>query len=187
MGIVRHVVLLIAIVVIPSGLASQSCHYVHPPAPPQAKDFAQPPTDSKSKFVGPIIQQVNVACWHAEPDDPDKCVGGPHGPQKLTVFVPTQTQFKDVPINFSFHQDSLAFFSGGGAKSELKADELPSGVFVSFKGHPIYKIVKIEFPAKSADGPAPIASGVSIQLEFSHEPTNGECYFYVAVWVATNG
>jgi len=167
---------------------AQECHYVHPPEPPKASAFPQPPSDGKIKFVGPIIRQVSVTCWYAEPDAPTKCVGGVHGFQRVQVFLPTDAAAKPEAIDTSFHQQSPLPFSAGGATSEMKSDDLPGGIFVSFKGHPIFKVVKVQFPSKGLDPPftfnGPSKTGALVDIDFSHEPTNGECYLYAAVWIA---
>jgi hypothetical protein len=168
--------------------SAQECHYVHPPlSPPDESAFPQPPSSDKIKFVGPIIRQVGVTCWYAEPDAPAKCVGGVHGFQKIVSFVPTEPTVRSASVDTSFRQKSLSSFSAGGATSELKSEDIPPGIFVSFKGHPVFKVTKVQFPAKSVELvrlQEGLTTGVSVELDFSHEPSNGECYLYVAVWVA---
>ena len=51
-------------------LHSQNAQYVHPPPPPQAADFPQPPNDAQFHWRGPVIGAVNVKCWYAEPSAP---------------------------------------------------------------------------------------------------------------------
>jgi hypothetical protein len=159
---------------------AQECNYVHPPAPPQSSQFEQPP--SGHHFEGPAIRQVSVQCWYAEPKAPDKCIGGVHGFQKVTRTITTE---KPDRLDVSFHQKSIASFSGGGAKSDLKVDDIPPGIFVSFIGHPIYRVTKIEYPSSEPPSLAgPGEDGVKVSADFNHEPSNGECYFYAAVWTA---
>jgi len=174
---------------IPEILSSQDvCNYVHPPEPPKASDFIQPPADGKLKFVGPMIRQVQVACWHAEPNDSTKCIGGVHGFQRVQSFLPTDVMVRSESVNTDYRQGSTSWFSAGGAKSEIKSEDLPPGIFFSFKGHPIFKVVKVQFPTKAHDSPfafsGELKTGASVEIDFSHEPSNGECYLYVAVWVA---
>src|SRR5258708_32753282 len=173
---------------IPGPLIPQACHYVHPPAPPEASQFSQPPNDTRVKFVGPVIRQLNVACWYAEPGAPEKCIGGVHGFQRVQSFLPTDGIVKPEAIDTSFRQKSPLPFSAGGGTAEINNEDLPPGLFISLKGHPVFKVTKVEFPLKAHDPPlafnGPPVTGASVELEFSHEPSNGECYLYIAVWVA---
>jgi hypothetical protein len=88
----------------------------------------------------------------------------------------------------TFHQRAPLPFSAGGVTSEIKASELPPGMFISFKGHPVFKAVKIQYPVRSHDPPLDLndelKTGASVEVAFSHEPTNGECYLYVAIRIA---
>ena len=168
-----------------ASLRAQECNYVHPPAQPQASDFPQPPNAPDTHFRGPIIRPINAQCWYAEPSTPAKCIGGIHGVQKVTALVPID-DIDLAHLDTNFRQKTLASFSGGGKTSALKADELPAGFFVSFKGHPVYSVTKVQYPVKGMVPPHwnQRQTGVNIELDFEHEPTNGECYFYVALWVA---
>lgn len=167
-------------------LFAQECHYVHPPAPPQASDFPQPPSDGHTRFSGPVIRQVNVQCWYAEPSEPSKCIGGAHGFQKVPAFLPTGEISDPALVDTAFRQKAPLPFSGGGATSDLKPDDLPAGVFVSFKGHPIFKVNQVQYPTQSQEPPLDRQSktGVTVAVEFQHEPSSGECYLYVAAWMA---
>jgi hypothetical protein len=163
----------------PEDLSSQDCRFIHPPPAPEASDFLdQPPTDTQTHFAGPVIQMINVRCWSAEPAQPSRCVGGVHGDQKVTVFVPTSDSVDPTRIDQSFRQKVMHSFSRGGRANDLKASDLPPGIFVSFKGHPIYKVRKIQYTMRGRK------AGVNVTVEFVHEPSGGECYFYVAVWTA---
>jgi hypothetical protein len=168
-------------------LHSQDARYVNPPPPPQASDFPQPPNDAQFHWRGPVIRAVNVKCWYAEPSAPDKFLGGEHGTQQVTAFIATSDLTQPpAKIDTSFHQTTLVSFSGGGKTSDLKAKDLPPGIFVSFKGHPILKVTGVQFPTQGHDlfPTGPTKTGVKITAEFMHNPGMGECYFYVAVWTA---
>lgn len=160
--------------------------YVHPPGPPSESDFPQPPSDEHVHWRGPVIRQISVQCWSAEPSNPSQFTGGVHGVQKVTNFVRTGDPADTAHVDTTFRQKTTTSFSGGGAKSNLKADDIPAGIFISFKGHPIFKIMQIEYPTSGQDPPlvGPSGTGVKVSAEFEHEPRMGECYFYVAVWTA---
>lgn len=162
--------------------------YVHPPAPPEAADFPQPPNDGHNSFHGPAIRPISVACWHAEPETPNNFQGGKHGFQHASAFVATNDMMSSqIHADTSFHQMAIGSFSAGGSISKLTPKDVPPGIFVSFKGHPILKVTSIEFPAQGRDNPplfGPLKPGVNVAIDFMHEPRMGECYIYVAVWVA---
>jgi hypothetical protein len=158
--------------------------FVHPPSAPGPSDFAQPPTLAQVHWLGPSIKQINVRCWHAEPSAPDKPVGGTSETQGIVAFIPVQG---DRNLDTSFRQTDLGTFSGGGWSSSMKPDDMPVGIFISFKGHPVFRVNKIEYPFLAHElgeifGPTGI--GVRVSAEFLHTPTMGECYFYAAAWVA---
>lgn len=172
---------------IAGGLHPLNAQYVHPPPPPQAADFEQPPNDNHTRWRGPAIRAVNVKCWTAEPSEPAKLFGGEHGTQQVTAFVPTSDLTPSAAqVDTSFHQATFRSFSGGGKMSDLKPKDLPPGIFVSVKGHPILKVTGVQYPIQDHDpalfGPQKI--GVRVAFDFIHEPGNGECYLYVAVWTA---
>jgi hypothetical protein len=125
----------------------EQCNFVHPPPPPQPKDFPQPPDDHNVHFRGPVIRPFNVKCWTAEPSAPTKCVGGIEGLQKVTAFVPTSDRSGNPrQIDTSFRQQTLTSFSVGGSASYLKPADIPAGIFVSFRGAPIYTVTRVRFP-----------------------------------------
>jgi len=133
-------------------------------------------------FRGPVIRPVNVGCWYAEPPTPSKCVGGVHGVQKVTAFVPTIDLVDPTRVDTSFHQKTLVSFAGGGMTSGLQTDKIPAGIFVSFKRHRIFAITQVQHPIQSEVLPfsGQKKVGAKIAFDFEHEPSNGECYFYVA-------
>jgi hypothetical protein len=159
--------------------------YVHPPSGIGPSDFSQPPTNAQSRWRGPTIRQFNVRCWSAEPWAPDKPVGGTSETQAVTVFLPIE-EIDGPHLDTTFRQTNLDDFAGGGFKSELRAEDIPAGIFVAFKGHPVFRINKVEYPVSNHD-PAPfgpIRTGALVSAEFLHLPTMGECYFYAAIWSA---
>ena len=160
--------------------------YVHPPGPPSVSDFPQPPSDDHMHWRGPVIRQIGVQCWSAEPSTPSQFSGGVHGVQTIRTFVRTGDSADAAHVDTTYRQKIVTSFSGGGAKSDLKADDIPPGIFISFKGHPIFKITQIQYPTSGKDPPlvGPSGTGVKVSAEFQHEPRMGECYFYVAVWTA---
>lgn len=169
------------------GLHPAIAQYVHPPPPPQAADFEQPPNDNHTHWRGPVIRAVTVKCWTAEPSEPAKLFGGEHGTQQAKTFVPTSDLTPSATqVDTSFHQTTFRSFSGGGKMSDLKPKDLPPGIFVSVKGHPILKVTAVQYPIQDHDPPlfGPQKTGVKVAFDFIHEPGNGECYLYVAVWVA---
>jgi hypothetical protein len=179
---------IIFVMVVLSGLSAVQvqAQYVHPPGSLSESDFPQPPSDEHVHWRGPVIRGLNVQCWSAEPSTPSQFSGGVHGVQKVTTFVRTG-DFGDVAhVDTKPRQKTVTSFSGGGARSDLKAEDIPSGIFISFKGHPIFKVTQIEYPISGQDPPLVGASGsgVKVSAEFQHEPRMGECYFYVAVWTA---
>lgn len=173
---------LVLITAVPHCVSQPPYHYVHPPPPPQAKDFAQPPRDSSRQWSEPEIRSFNTQCWSAEPNAPNGPVGGAHGLQKVFAFVPVST--KEQRVDRTFHQTNLGSFSGGGLSSSLTAEELPSGIFISFVGHPIYRITKVQYPSRNPLIPSPFGTLVTITADFQHEPQQAECFFYVAVWTS---
>ena|ERR1700678_884178 len=166
---------------------SQSPTFVHPPKPLQPTDFYQPPNDGRTHFVGPIIRPLDVKCWYAEPSAPTKPIGGVHGFQEVVVYLPTDDLTDAAHIDNSFRQSPL-HFAGGGATSDIKPEDLPPGIFLSFKGHPIYKVLEVKYPSQPEVRGTPSAAkskiGVTVRINCEHEPTNGECYFYLAAWTA---
>jgi hypothetical protein len=102
----------------------------------------------------------------------------------VTAFVATSGD--PAQIDTKFRQQTLATFSGGGWNSVMKPEDLPPGIFVSFKGHPAFRIIHVQFPIQGREPPLSnrIKTGVRVVAEFEHEPSNGECYFYLAVWTA---
>jgi hypothetical protein len=166
-------------------LLPQECHFVHPPPVPQPEEFPQPPKDGGTHFRGPVIRAFNVRCWTAEPSEPSKCIGGVEGFQKVTAFAPTSDSKDTKEADTSFHQQTLSSFSAGGATSDLKPANIPPGIFVSLKGHPIFKVRRVQYPIEMKENfVSPRATGVKVEADFEHTKTSGECYFYVAVWVA---
>ena len=115
-----------------------------------------------------------------------KLFGGEHGTQHVTSFIPTSDLAPAGQVDTSFHQTNLRSFSGGGQNSDLKASDVPAGIFVSLKGHPILKVTALQYPVQDHDPPlfGPQKTGVKLAVDFRHEPGNGECYLYVAVWIA---
>jgi hypothetical protein len=186
---VRRTIVVIVVVAVATvfdiNIHSQECHFVHPLPPPAASDFPSRPTDSQKRFVGPVIRAFQVQCWSAEPSAPQKCIGGTHGTQKVSILVPINELVDPKHIDTSFRQQVLTSFSTGGWSPVLKSEDLPPGLFVSFKGHPIFKITEVRYPAEESD---PVSGtrkiGVRISAEFVHEPSMGECYFYAALWAA---
>jgi hypothetical protein len=163
----------------------QECHFVHPPPAPKPEEFPQPPKVDGTHFRGPVIRSFNVQCWTAEPSDPSKCIGGVDGLQKVSVFVPTSYSPNTTQADPAFHQENVSSFSGGGLHSGLLPGDIPPGIFVSFNGHPMFKATRIQFPIEMTDGIGGArGTGVKVEADFEHTKTSGECYFYVAVWVA---
>ena len=154
---------------------SQDCHFVRPPPAPQAEDFPQPPKKANIRFRGPVIRAFKVQCWTAEPSEPSKCTGGVKGFQKVTIFVPTKNGPTDTrEADTRFQQQELSSFSAGGATSILKSADIPPGIFVSFKGHPIFKVTRVQYPTKtSEDFASSLATGVKVEADFEHEATSG--------------
>jgi hypothetical protein len=181
-----RVIILYAVMVLSVSLAihSQECHYVHPPPPPEASDFPQPPSGAHVHFLGPVIRPFQVRCWYSEPSTPSKCVGGIHGTQKVTAFVPVNADKSH--IDRTFRQTIISSFSAGGKTSDFRAENMPPGIFISFKGHPIFAVSDVKYPAENQESriSGQRESGVTVQVDFEHEPTNGECYLYLAVWVS---
>jgi hypothetical protein len=169
-------------------LHSQGPQYLHPPPQPQASDFPQPPSDGPTHWSGPVIRAANVKCWSAEPSAPSKFLGGEHGTQQITAFVGTSDPTSPpIQLDTSFHQTTLDSFSGGGKISDLKAQDLPPGIFVSLKGHPVIKVTSVHYPIQDHDYIpvfGPLKTGVRVTIDFMHDPGMGECYLYVAVWTA---
>lgn len=164
--------------------AFSQMQHVHPPAFFQPTAFEQPPSVTGIRWVGPAIKQIYVQCWSVNPLSPNVPVGGTKEVQKVLTFVPTPPIEKEVEI--SYRQENVGSFSSGGMTSKLNAEELPRGIFISFKGHPVFRIVRIEYP-KTNPIPYPAAAGrigATVTAEFLHTPTMGECYFYSAIWVA---
>jgi hypothetical protein len=160
-----------------------SAQYVHPPAPPTAQDFDQPPAKTQARMRGPQVTRANVRCWGAEPEAPTKFFGGVHDFQNVSVFVPLEPLLAGAEIDTTFRQDRVRSLDRGGADSPLTVSEVPPGLFVSIRGHPVFKVIGFKFPSQSAS-PAPGRKGVTINIAFRHEPNMGECYLDVAVWVA---
>jgi hypothetical protein len=166
-------------------LHSQVPQFVHPPQPPAASDFAQPPENAKTHWRGPAIGGFNVRCWSAEPSEPTQFVGGVHGIQNVTAFVSTSELMDSGGLDTSFRQTTLASFSGGGMASEVNPRDLPAGFFMSFKGHPAFKVKEVKYPASSLELPRMTPStGVMVVVDFLHEPRMGECGLYMAIWSA---
>jgi hypothetical protein len=68
----------------------------------------------------------------------------------------------------------------------MTSEDIPRGVYVSLRGHPIYRVTKISYPASHPLGPPSMGakgSGVLVEAEFIHQPRMGECYFFAAVWL----
>ena len=157
--------------------------YVHPTGPPPTDSFQRPSADDVRRWAGPYIHQVNVRCWYAQPTAPEKPIGGAKGIQKVSQFFPLQS---GTEIDTSYQQTKLLTFSGGGMSLGMEPREMPRGVFVSFRGHPVWSVTKIEYPTRgiSFSTPGKTAAGIKISLDFIHEPTMGECGLYAAVWLA---
>jgi hypothetical protein len=141
------------------------------------------------QWHGPEIRQVPVRCWYAEPSSPSKPIGGVDGIQKVDAFVPIFELQQNFLMDQTFRQTDTSSFSGGGKNLEFKPDAMPRGLFVSVHGHPIYRVTAVKFPS---DGPlygiplplGPHGNGVTVSIEFEQAPQQGECYLYVAVWLA---
>jgi hypothetical protein len=177
----------VATVLVPQPNVPVEAQVAHPPPPPDAKQFDQPPTSNTLVWVGPRIISFPVQCWRLEPSAPKKPVGGVHGWQRKSAFVSfsaTESQGRDIRFR---QQLPLRSFAGGGASHSLTERDLPEGFFVAFRGHPVWRVTSVKYPSprprfmenSRTEGPA-----MRIDIEFRHEPTAGECYMYGAVWMA---
>jgi hypothetical protein len=161
----------------------QEYNYIHPSSV-TAADFA-PPEDPGFVWEGPVIRPFNgITCWHAEPNAPTVPVGGLDDWQKIIGFIP----IGNVKANAGYHQKDFRTFAGGGAQREFKAEDMPPGLFLEFKAHPVWKIVSVAYPAKD---PLAILGGskkvgVLVTAEFLAGKTMGECEFAAAAWIATS-
>lgn len=150
--------------------------------PPQSEDFQPPPNDLIGKWQGPFINQVgDASCWRVEPNAPEMPVGGEHGTQSVVGFVrlpPSALAGHDK----RFQQSQLDGFAGGGWMSNLRPEDIPAGFFLEVKAHPVFKITKVEFHRSIP----PIFAGpvLAVYADFLHEPPMGQCYFYLAAWIA---
>lgn len=166
------------------GKAACAQGFVHPPQSMTEADFPQPPDAIQSRVTGPTISSINAQCWHVEPSDPEKFVGGTMDTQNITGFIPMA--FPDgSERDTTFQQNDFRNFAGGGSTAVLKQSDIPPGIFLSFRAHPIYRITKLEFPVRQSVPIFPNFGrvGVRIFAEFKHLPRMGECYFYAAAWL----
>lgn len=159
--------------------AEARAQYIHSRSPPTASDFPHPPTGTGLNWRGPSIKQLPARCWYAEPRAPNVPIGGTSEVQALSSFHPIVTNSART-----VRQTDLSALAGGGWQTPLKSDDLPSGVYVAVRAHPVFRVTKIEHPARGIDfSEGRNRTGVQITAEFLHTPTMGECYFYAAVWV----
>lgn len=153
----------------------------HPQPPPQAEDFRQPPSEAGIDWVGPFVNQVGDAtCWRVEPFAPSVPVGGQHGIQHVVGFVHLPHELLGER-DTGFSQTDMQGLAGGGQQSDLKPGAIPSGFFLTARSHPIFRVTKVELVAKTPFFPGPV---LAVFADFWHEPTMGECYFYLAGWIA---
>ncbi len=122
---------------------------IHPQAAPNPADFTpQPPVVDGLRWAGPSIGAVPVTCWHLEPDNPRRPVGGTDQWQKVSGFVPVTgtdrlSRIGAVP---PFQQTEPFPASGGGANSTLSARDVPPDIFLGVKAHPVYRLTSIRYP-----------------------------------------
>ena len=177
---------LIAMLALTAGFESQAQgDFVHPGEQPPDIKFEQPPVGWT--WVGPSIRQVHTLCWHAEPSNPTKPIGGSNDWQQAMGFAPIQLP-ANARIDSSYRQGELSRLAGGGSTTALKPEEMPAGVFVSAIGHPIFKVTQVQYPAKNPIGFLTGVSGIEgglVFADFMHLPNMGACHFYIAVWLAT--
>lgn len=173
-----------------AGLASvaiaQGVAFVHPAGQPPATSFDQPPPAAAGfAWKGPRIGGVYTHCWHAEPNAPTVPIGGENDWQKVSGFVRIDLD-PGTEIETSFKQNTFGHLAGGGAKTELTPADLPAGIFVSVKAHPVFKVTRVHYPVTEAYPPlvGPKVRGLRLDADFMHLPSMGECYFYFAVWEA---
>ena len=144
-------------------------------------EFGQPPEGAADAWWGPSISATTAKCRHVEPDDPQTPVGGIHGEQFVTSVIRLPREIVERRDK-NFEQGMLQWLSRGGRKSDLEPGDLPTGVFLAARGHPIFKVNAVELDTANilaGGGPALV-----VTAEFVHEPRMGECYFYLAAWVA---
>jgi hypothetical protein len=163
---------------------SQGIGPVHPQTAPDASKFVQPPILPSRKWRDPVIRGAGVQCWTVSPSEPATPVGGVHGAQHITVFVPLRRIGEPWQVDSTFQQTEVPSLAGGGALPVLTAADIPKGLFISVKAHPIFRVTKVKYPVTSPPLTEPGKSGVLLSADFSAEPEMGECYFFVAVWVA---
>jgi hypothetical protein len=163
--------------------SAQGFTFVHPSGPPSSDSFQRPPAVAGILWNGPHIGQANSRCWSAEPTAPTIPIGGSDDWQKLVGFVAIEGD-PVAQIDNSFRQSDVHALAGGGATSELTPTDLPPGIFVSVKAHPVFKVTRIRYlekgPALSSKGDR----GVAVEADFLASRSMGECYFYFAVWEA---
>jgi hypothetical protein len=82
-------------------------------------------------------------------------------------------------LDTGFRQETVRSFSGGGAELTLKASDVPPGLFVSIRAHPVFRITRLEYPSMNT---AANKRGLTVGADFRHEPSMGECYFDIAIW-----
>ena len=162
---------------------AQQYIYSHPPEAPTAGAFPVPQQLQGHHFIGPLINSVGIRCWSAEPSAPDVPVGGVHGWQDFTSFIPLMVQPNHLDL--LFHQTDFRSFSGGGAQPAMKPENIPSGVYVQFDAHPVCQIATVQFPTMGHFPPmfGPLKQGLKVSGRFLSEPSMDECYFFMAVWL----
>lgn len=156
----------------------------HPRPVPEEQEFRQPPEGEAGAWWGPSISATTAKCWRVEPDDPQTPVGGIHGEQIVTGVIRLPREMVERRDK-NFQQGALQGLSGGGWESDLEPGDLPAGVFLAARGHPIFKVNGVDLDSSNilaGGGPALV-----VTAEFVHEPRMGECYFYLAAWVALDG
>jgi hypothetical protein len=164
-----------------ASIVSVQAQNIHSNEPPDPNSFDPPPKNDNIRWLGPFIQQAGVRCWHLEPDDPTKPVGGTNELQSVIIEVPLE-----ISGSGANYKQSNFLTSGGGMQAVLSAAELPEGLHISIKAHPVYRLTKVEYPVQVRFPPifGPARTGVRVLADFLHGPTMGECYFAVAVWAA---